>query len=264
MSALARLVSASAIVACLLSVNACNDAETITANSVQPSGENQAPDLLYSEAFSGSGEFAIVRDAEGNYGYRVQAPIGSEAAKRMESASSQLSVIDVYRSLYPGNAPVPAIVNEVSEKMGSGLISENSNGSNHPPVEMLPKAASFSDFSTRYCRSITEGEYIWKFVGCFWLENDTRILTPWVDSDGFNPNRVYAWNATPHSAQLTLWNSEMTRLISSWKPMQSPFTVSWFQWGGTYSQAKAQMQLPTGKRGELGIVTHFPTPRPPR
>jgi hypothetical protein len=252
------------IAAYLLVMNACNSTEapSVDAPLIGKDGENA--EILFTESFSGSGEITIVKDDQGNFGYGIQAPIGSDAAKLMESTAPRLSLADVYSTLNGGKASIPAIVSEASEKLGDRLPAGPHEDPIVPALRALPKGASLSAFSTGYCRDIYELSFIWKWQGCFWLQSDVAIMTPWVDSDGWTPNRVYAWNATPYTATLKLWKNDGSGLANSWQPTQSPYTVSWFQWGGTYSQANAWMYLPAGKRGELGMVTHRPVVRPPR
>lgn len=261
MSFIKRAAQAGCFASFLIGINACNapDSPTQAVRNSPQVGEDA--DILYSENFADSGRFAITKDASGSINYNVQARIGSDAEKLMASSATRSTLVEVYRALHEDQGNVPAIVSEVSALLGSREPAANGAAHPAPEARALPKSASLNDFSTGYCRDIHEGSYVWKWLGCFWLESSNNIGTPWVSSDGSSPaDRVYAWNVTPYTATLSLWNTAGTSQISTWHPTLQPYWVTWFQWGGTYSNAYAYMYLPAGKSGELGIVDHYAMP----
>jgi hypothetical protein len=81
-----------------------------------------------------------------------------------------------------------------------------------------------------------------------------------VTSQAGSTDRVYAWNATPYTATLSLWNAGHASQPNTARLTLQPYWVTWFQWYGTYSNAYAYMELPAGKTGELGLVNHYPLP----
>jgi hypothetical protein len=239
---------------------ACNSTDPSATESRTHQLEGKGAEILYSETFADSGRFSITKDPEGRFGYDVQARIGSDAEKLLAASSTQLTLADVYRALHEGREEIPAVVAEVSEKLGTRQPTAADGDRPAAPAQALGKSASLSDFAAGYCRDIREGSYTWRWLGCFWLANDHYIVTPWVNSDGNIPDRVYAWNRTPYTATLSLWNKSGTSQPNTWRPTLQPYWVTWFQWGGVYSDAYAYMELPAGKTGELGIVAHYAVP----
>lgn len=260
MISMKRTAQAGCIASYALLMAACNSNDASVTAVQTPRSSVEAAELLYSETFADSGKFSITKDAEGRFAYNVQARIGSDAEKRLAASSTQLTLADVYRALHDGRAEVPAVVAEVSEKLGTRQPTAANGDRPAAAAQALGKSASLNSFSTAYCRDIREGSYTWKWVGCFWLANDHYILTPWVTSEPGSTDRVYAWNNTPYTATLSLWNQAHTSQPNTWRPTLKPYWVTWFQWGGTYSNAYAYMELPAGKKGELGIVDHYPVP----
>jgi hypothetical protein len=260
MKIIKRATQAGCFASFLIAINACNAPDSPTP-AVQNSPQvGKDAEILYSENFADSGKFMITKDASGGINYNVQARIGSNAEKLMAASSTRPTLVEVYQTLHEGQGNTPAVVTEISNQLGSREPAANDALHSDPAARALPKTASQNGFSTGYCRDIHEGSYIWKWLGCFWLENANYINTPWVNSDGWIPDRVYAWNATPYTATLSLWNNPPTSQPNTWRPTLQPYWVTWFQWGGTYSNALAYMQLPAGKTGELGIVSHYAVP----
>jgi hypothetical protein len=257
MKSIKRAAQAGLFVPYALLTFACNSADPSAQADHPPAAEGKDGEILYSETFSDSGRFSITKDLDGKYAYNVQARIGSEAEKLLAASSPQLTLADVYRSLHENRAEVPAVVAEISEKLGTNTAAD---GIRSEPDQALRKSASLNSFSTAYCRDIKEGNITWSWLGCFWLANDHYIVTPWVTSQAGSTDRVYAWNATPYTATLSLWNAGHASQPNTARLTLQPYWVTWFQWYGTYSNAYAYMELPAGKTGELGLVNHYPLP----
>jgi hypothetical protein len=255
-----RSAQAGCFASFLLAINACNAPDSPAQAVQDPIQAGKEAEVLFSESFADSGRFTITRDASGGINYDVQARIGSNAERLMAASSTRPTLAEVYQALHEGQGNVPAVVAEASSRLGSREPAAIDAVRPDRAESALPKAASLNDFSAGYCRDIRESYYIWKWQGCFWLENTNSINTPWVNSNGSNPDRVYAWNVTPYTATLSLWNSAGTSQPNTWRPTLQPYWVTWFAWGGTYSNARAYMNLPAGKTGELGIVAHYPVP----
>lgn len=221
--------------------------------------ESESNTILFSENFSDYGLIQIHKDESGVLLFSLKAKIGSEAEKRMAAVSAEPSLVDIYRALMPDRKSVPAAIVSASEY----LIQQQAN---HPGLpsqnkeRVLPKGASESAFRTNYCRDIREYPWEWRWQTCDWTANSNSIWTPFVDASGGIMDRVYAYNPTPYTATLTLWNLERNALASSWRPTLQPYWVTWFQWGGSYRFAIAEMTLPSRKFGEMGLSTHTPVP----
>ena len=258
MKSMKRAAQAGCIASFALLLAACDSSETpVEAQAPGTSGtENR---IVYSEAFSDSGRFMIVQNPQGEFSYNIEARIGSKAQDLMSESSVQLTLADVYRSLHGGHPDVPTIVSEVSDKLGP----QNPAGNAERPAASdggLAKVASWNAFSSTYCVNYNENAYSWLGQGCFWLANDHYILTLWVSSAPGLTDRVTAYNNTPYTATLYLKKPDGS-VPNAWRPKLAPYWVTWFQWGGTYSNAYAYMELPPGKTGELGIIDHYPVPR---
>jgi len=233
---------------CALLMAGCGSADpSDTAPAAQdPAGVATAPTIVFSESFADAGVFAIMQDADGRYGFSVQARIGSDAERVMGESSGRPTLAEVYRDIHgtEAMAPVPAIVEKVSEQLR--IRTEVGDQA----VRTLAK----SDFSSAYCRDIREGGFIWRWRTCNWT-GTLKVLTSTYANPG---DRVYAWNNSPYTANLSLWNSDFTS-ASSWRPSLPPYTVSWFIWGGSYYHATVIM----GKEdyaGEMGLSIHAPIP----
>lgn len=220
----------------------------------------QSPEIkggtVFSESFADAGMFTIEKNPEGGYNYSVSAQIGSDAEKRMNSSIDVPTLAGVYQQINAGKSETPAIVSEVSD----WLESRPSSGLEKamPTVSPLPleKAAAQSDFVNGYCRNIYDGSYVWRYTTCDWKPNANYMGTSGVNGDNWANDRVYAWNATPYTATMSLWNSANTAQISTWRPTLQPYWVTWFSWGGTYSNARAAIKLTGTFGGELGLSNH--------
>ena len=210
--------------------------------------------VVFSEAFADAGLFTIEKSTEGGYNYSVSARIGSEAEKRMAASIEQPSLAEVYREIHAGKSETPAVVSEVSQWLKSRPSSGVEKVSPAQAPLALGKTAAESDFRNGYCKNFGEGlYYVWKPMSCIWKANSNYMGTGGVNSYFDANDRVWFWNATPHHATLELWNTAHTAKVSTWVPYQTPYTVSWFSWGGTYTNARATMKLPGTFGGELGI-----------
>jgi hypothetical protein len=219
-----------------------------------PSGSADAPAIVYSESFADAGTLTIMKDAEGRFGFDVQARIGSEAERLMGASSSLPTLADVYRSLHGNGEEVPAAVAEASEQLGTRPA--DAAPAERPPERVLAKAASQSEFSNGYCRDIHDGGFIWRWRTCIWENSVNYTGTEYVNSG----DRVYGWNKTPETATLSIWNRNYVSQPNTWRPTLPPYSVAWFQWGGSYSGAWVIIMLPYQKLGELGVSDHAPIP----
>ena len=260
MMSLNRFAQAGCLASYLLLLSACNSPDTSVTAAQDPNQGGKEPEIVFSETFSDSGRFTITKDPELGLAYNVQARIGSDAEKLLEISSTQTTMAEVYRTLHGGQGELPAVVIDVSAKLESQRSATVRPERPAQGAGALGKASSFSDFSNTYCKDIREGSYIWKFEGCFWGANEHYYLTPWVDPG----DRVYAWNVSPYTATMSLWNQGLATQPNTWRPTLQPYWVTWFQWGGTYSYAYAKMELPAGRTGELGLVVHYPVAVPVR
>jgi hypothetical protein len=237
---------------------ACGGSETpVSATSDAPAEKET---LYFSETFSDSGVFEIHQVASGIFSYSIQARIGSLAENRMNSVGKETTLAEIYRALKGKDGVIPAAVEKASERL---KVQQADRIPLPAQAEQTPlaKAASQSDFKTNYCKDIRENSWVWHWQSCDWTPSSNSIWTPFVDAraDG-TIDRVYAYNVTPYTATLELWDTWETKLVSTWKPTLKPYWVTWFQWGGRYSFAIAKMILPAGKVGELGLSTHTPIP----
>jgi hypothetical protein len=254
MKSLNRSAQVGCIASYLLLVSACNSPDT-SVTAIQNPDPGIGMETLYSETFSDSGRFTITKDPSGGVNYNVQARIGSEAEKLLASSSTQPTLVEAYRILHGGLGDVPAIVAEVSTQLI--IQTPNSSLNNQPTMtpKGLEKEASLDAFSSGYCKDIRENSYLWKWEGCFWMPSVNYLTTIWMDPG----DRVYAWNSSPYTATMSIWNQAGGQ-PNTWRPTLQPYWVTWFQWGGNYSNALVSMNLPAGKKGELGLVVHYPVP----
>jgi hypothetical protein len=258
MMSLNRAAQAGSLAGYLLLISACNSSDPSPTAVRNPGQAGNETEILFSETFSDSGRFTISKDPVGGLTYNVQARIGSEAEKLLATSSAQPTLAEVYRTLHGGREDVPAVVAEVSMQLGVQTPDPSVNHQHATaPVALaaLEKGASQSDFLAGYCRDIKESYYTWRPEGCFWTASENYYLTPWMDPG----DRVYAWNNTPYTATMSIWNHGGGQ-PNTWRPTLQPYWVTWFQWGGTYSNAYAKINLPAGAYGELGLVVHFPIP----
>jgi len=255
-SQLRRLPSAAGA-ALLIALAACQGPDApVSSPDGQAAPENGK--VLFSENFSDAGSFEILANPSGGFNSIVQAGIGSEAERLLAASSAQPTLADVYRSLHGGVQEVPAVVAQASEQFEGR---ESSARDLSPSVDPLAKAASQSDFQSSLCRSFLEGSWKWNPAACVWDGSRNFIRVEGVYSDGYYPDRVYAWNQTAWTATMSLSSgSPFYPSPNSWKPTIGAYGVGWIQWGGTYSGAVAMMALPSGKNGELGLTDHYATP----
>lgn len=249
-----RAVQGGCLAGYLLLISACNNTDS-SATAVQDPGQGNGVEILYSESFSDSGRFTISKDPKGGVTYNVQARIGSEAEKLLGSSSAQPTLVEVYRILHGGQDEIPAIVTEVSAQLAARTPDQPLNDQHAAASKALGKGASLDAFASGYCRDIRENGYIWKWEGCFWMPSENYLRTPWMDPG----DRVYAWNSTPYTATMSIWNHGGGQ-PNTWRPTLQPYWVTWFSWGGNYSNAYVNINLPTGQKGELGLVVHYPVP----
>lgn len=246
-------IRAAGIPALMFALTACDGTPTTTTT-------NESSDLrsgvVYSEAFADSGRFTITKTALGEYNYNVEARIGSKAEAMMTASATEPTLAGVYQALHEGKTETPAIVSEVSGVLESRKPAVWENDRVAPAPLALSKAASESAFKTGYCKDIPDGPYVWKVVTCVWKPGNNQTTTGGVYGNGFVNDRVYAWNNTAYLAKLKLWNTNFTGSPNTWNPSLNPYWVTWFQWGGTYSNANAVISLPSGYFGEIGLSVH--------
>jgi hypothetical protein len=252
-----RLPSAAGA-ALLLALAACQGPDTPVSN---PEGQAAAPEnekVLFSENFSDAGSFQIMADPSGGFNSIVQAGIGSEAERLLVASSAQPTLAEVYRSLHGGANEVPAVVAQASEHFEARKPSSREIS---PSAVPLAKAVSQSGFQTSLCRNFLDGSWKWNVSDCVWDGNRNFLRVEGVNSDGYYPDRVYAWNKTAWTGTMSLASgSPFYPSPNPWKPTIAPYGVGWIQWGGTYSNAVAMIALPSGKYGELGLTDHYATP----
>jgi hypothetical protein len=255
-SRIPRLPSA-ASASLLIVLAACQGPDkTVSAPDVQPAAPENGK-ILFSENFSDAGSFQVLADPSGGYNSIVQAGIGSEAERLLVASSSQPTLADVYRSLHGGRDGVPAVVAQASEHFEARTPAARGTS---PAVVPLAKSSSYSAFQSTLCRDFVEGSWKWNLYDYVWDGGRNFIRVEGVYSDGFNIDRVYAWNKTPWTATMSLASgSPFVPSPNSWKPTIAPYGVGWIQWGGTYSGAVAMIALPSAKSGELGLTDHYPT-----
>lgn len=244
--------------ALLLALAACQGPDAPVAGSGDAAAAPQNGKILFSETFSDAGSFQILADPSGGFNSVVQARIGSEAEKLLAASSAQPTLADVYRSLHGGRTEIPAVVAQASERSDG---SESSPGAISRSPAPLAKPASQSSFQANLCHDFLEGSWRWNLSKCVWDGSRNFLRVEGVNSDGYYPDRVYAWNQTAWTATMSLASgSPFYPSPNSWKPTIAPYGVGWIQWGGTYSGAVAMMALPSGKYGELGLTDHYATP----
>jgi hypothetical protein len=229
---------------------ACEESPTSGTTGVSPVSNKEG--AVFSESFADAGQFTLEKNPEGGYNYSVSARIGSEAEKRVVASIDEATLAGVYQLINGGKSETPAVVTEASK----WLESRPSSGAEklRPTPAPLGKAAAESDFRNGYCREFADGtHYVWRPMNCQWKSNSNYMGAPGVSSYFDGNDRVWVWNATAYTAQLTLWNTAFTAKASTWMPTQTPYTVAWFSWGGTYSNANATVKLPGTIGGELGL-----------
>jgi hypothetical protein len=242
-----KTTSLSAIV---LAFVACES--TQTTGTIAESPLSKVDGAVFTENFADEGLFTIEKNPDGGYNYSVGARIGSEAENRMTGSIDVATLEEIYLQIHGGKATIPAIVTEASKWLKSRPTSGIEKGS--PISEPLAKTATESAFKTGYCRNFTEGAYyVWKPTSCIWHPNRNLMGTSGVNSYHDANDRVWVWNATAYTGQLSLWNTNNTAKASTWMPTIKPYWVTWFSWGGTYQNANARLQLPGTFGGELGL-----------
>jgi hypothetical protein len=241
----------------MFALAACQGPDTPVSAPDKPAAAPENGTVLFSENFSDAGSFQIVADPSGGFNSIVQAGIGSEAERLLAASSAQPTLAGVYRSLHGGVDEVPAAVAQASEH----LEGRNPSDRGASPSIPLVKASSKSAFQSTLCHDFVEGSWKWVLSRYVWDGSRNFIRVEGVNSDGYYPDRVYAWNSTAWTATMSLASgSPFYPSPNSWKPTIAPYGVGWIQWGGTYSGAVAMMALPSGKYGELGLTDHYATP----
>jgi hypothetical protein len=227
---------------------ACQNTQTPESTGVSPEIKEG---VVFSEKFADEGLFTIEKSADGGYNYSVGARIGSEAEKRVASSMDVPTLVGVYQHINDGKAEIPAIVGEASQ----WLASRPSSGveKTKPAPAPLQKEAAESDFRNGYCKNFVEGNYVWKPMTCYWKANSNYMGTGGVNSFPDANDRVWFWNATSRTGSLRLMNTANTALASTWQPYINPYWVTWFQWGGSYTNANASIKLDGTFAGELGV-----------
>lgn len=251
-------MQAASLSALVFALAACDSNQTPALSGESPEID---PGVVYSEAFADSGIFTITKNSLGGYNYSVEARIGSEAEARLVAGANKPTLAEVYQSIHEGKTETPAVVSEVSHWLESQAPSgsEKRNESLAPPA--LEKAASQSDFTNGYCKSFIDGSYYWKSMSCIWKPGNNQTTSGGVNGDNVANDRVYAWNNTAYPAKLRLWNTNFTGYANPWNPTLNPYWVTWFSWGGTYSNANAVISLPGGIFGEIALSNHARYPR---
>jgi hypothetical protein len=212
---------------------------------------------IFTDAFADGGNLVVVSDPAGYIQYMVQAPIGSKAEELLAKGSQEPNLAEVYRTLHEGARFVPPEIQSISDKLEAlklkapiqqdlGPLEPSSNNT-------LQKTASSDAFMTGFCKDFVEGNIRYTKNGCNWvLSSNWQITSGNLQSDGLIMDRSYGWNATE-------WTAIMHLTASTWMPTIPPYFVGWVQWGGVYSNARAKISLPIGKKGELGITSHRAT-----
>jgi hypothetical protein len=251
MKTINRAVQAGCFAGSLL-IGACNHSDTSPTAVQNPDQSGNETEILFSETFSDSGRFTIIKDPKSGITYKVEARMGSEAEKLLATSSAQPTLTEVYRSLHGGQGDVPAIVAEVSAQLGIPVYNPTENDRHASTPAALGKGAAYADFANTYCKDITEVNYIWRWETCKWGPSARILSTSRTDPS----DRVYAWNVTPYTATLSIFVG--STIPNTWRPTLQPYWVTWFQWGGTYSNAYTVMELPPPHTGEMGLSVHYP------
>jgi hypothetical protein len=242
-------IQTASLTAVVFALVACEDSQTTVTSEETPMNKGG---VVFSEAFADAGLFTVVKSPEGEYSYSVGARIGSEAEKQLAASVDLPTLAGVYQQIHGEKSEIPAIVSEVSKLLETQAASGTDKI--RATSVALAKAATESGFKTGYCRDFSEGlHYTWKPQTCIWKANSNYMGTPGVNSYSDVNDRVWVWNATPYTAALALWNTGFTAKASTWQPSIQPNWVTWFSWGGTYSNANATVKLPGTYGGELGL-----------
>ena len=248
-------IQAAGISALVFALAACDGTQATAAPEKAPEVNHG---VVFSETFSDSGLFTINKNDLGGYDFSIDARIGSKAEAMMAATANQSSLAEIYRTIHEGKSEVPAVVSEASNWLESrpAPVSEKPDLNPAPAALALEKGASKSAFYDGYCKNFYDGIYVWRSMSCVWLQKANQTYTGGVLGDNFANDRVYAWNSTPYTATMQLWNANLTSQPNTWSPTLQPYWVTWFTWGGTYSNAKAYIKLPTGRTGEIGVSNH--------
>ena len=246
-------IHAASVSAVLLALAACEGTQPTAAPGKVPAANK---DVLFSETFSDSGLFTISKNPLGGYDYSIEARIGSTAERMIGTTVEQSSLAEIYRTLHEGKGEVPAVVGEASAWLESRPAPVSDKPAFNPAQVALEKGASESAFKTGYCRSFGDGIYTWKSMSCIWKASANQAVTPGVLGDNFANDRVYAWNNSGYTATMSLYKSDWSGKANTWMPTLKPYWVTWFSWGGTYTNANAVIQLPYQTYGEVGLSNH--------
>lgn len=244
---------AAGLPALMLAFAGCDSTQPTATNGESP--ESKAG-VVYSEAFADSGLFTISKNPLGGYNYNVQARIGSKAEAMMAASVNEPTLAGVYQSLHEGKTETPAIVGEVSDWLKNQPSSILEKERAIPGPMALEKAASQSAFTNGYCIDFYEGIYRWRPMSCVWKAANNQTTSGGVYGNNVSNDRVYAWNNTAYLATLRLWNTNFTGYANAWAPTLNPYWVTWFTWGGTYTNANAVISLPSGLFGEIALSNH--------
>jgi hypothetical protein len=222
-------------------------------------GESGAT-LLFVDHFADGGVMEVVEQDNGMLGFSVSAPIRSEvASKAMRASTGKRTLAEIYAALHDGSAAVPEVLKELSARLElerpTGTLRERPAAPALIEVEDKTK----SDFVAAFCRDFADG-FSWAFVlaQCKYNNLVNKVTTnPLMDGDNnLAIDRSLAWNDSSWSANLKL-------SASSWVPTIAANSNGYAEWGGVYSDATAQLIIPGGHNGPLGITVHDDVPRPP-
>jgi hypothetical protein len=215
---------------------------------------DQTATLLYRDSFGDGGVFAVVEQDNGSIGVSVQAPIRSElTSNKMRISASKRTLAEIYAVLHDG-ADAPAEVRALSvrwedEKLARGVGRERTQVA---PIIDVERDKAKADFQAAVCKDIYRGSNYWLVLEQCKYNNSVNKVTSNAIVDGDNGlyiDRSYAWNDSS-------WTGTHNLNVSTWTPTYAAGTNGWTEWGGYYTGAIAQLILPSGKNGPIGITVH--------
>lgn len=207
--------------------------------------------LLFSDSFAEGGVMKVVEQDNGALGLVVRAPIGSEASRLAFDAGKERSLVDVYTALHPGGTP-PQVLRDLSARMELQKSTAPAASKPAPVAPQIDVDKSEASFTTSFCKDFADG-FAYEFIleQCKYRHNVVRVTSnPIVDGDNANLiDRSYALNDA--SVTATHWLD-----ASTWQLSLPAGQSQWVEWGGVYTGAIAQLKLPTGSSGNMGITVH--------
>jgi hypothetical protein len=246
-----------------LALMGCLDSTDSQHSLPEESKPGSGTEVVFTNSFSDGGSFQVVQDGNSQLGYSVMAPLGSEAEKLLLKSEQAKTLADVFTVLHAGKTEIPPELQKLSETkakqdaegLSKAAASRVDTVIPIPPIIVSDGSPFANSFMNDYCVDKITNHY-YHPVECRANQNIHHLITNYIVSaydDGlfFKADKIYAKNGSQ-------WDAILIHSKAVWRPIVHPNSVLSAVWPGTYFEAKVSINVPTSKRGPLGITVHRP------